>query len=270
MPRIIIIKSDSVLAFSGYLFFGLSLLVLSVIFIAIDAFLIEPNWLKARTIRLSENPRLRIVHFTDIHHIKDSGLFAKAVEEINRLAPDFVCFTGDVTGGAEGSSDNFKDAINLFAKIKAPVYGVPGNHDYWAKLDFDAIDRALHSTGGKLLVNSKTNSMDGKAVIFGVATPNKYIPEPEVGKINILLCHYPSVIENLGEKKFDLILTGHTHGGQVRFPFYGAPILPCDSEKYDYGLFRTKNGSLYVGSGLGYFEVKARFNCRPEIVLFEL
>lgn len=251
------------------LFAVLSFLMCAIL-IGIDAFFIEPNWIKVRTIRLSENPKLRFVHLTDIHHIKHSSLFPKAVETINRLSPDFVCFTGDLTGSPEENADDFKDALAILTKLKAPVYGVPGNHDYWARIDFNEVSHALKSTGGSWLVDSKTETVDGKVIIFGVAKINEYLPEPEPGKINILLCHYPVIVESLGERKFDLILAGHTHGGQVRIPFFGPIIFPYNTGKYDYGLFNTKNGPLYVSCGLGYFYINVRFNCRPEIILFEL
>lgn len=246
------------------------LVSLIITFIIVDTFLIEPDWLKVKTIKLSSNPRLRIVHFTDLHHIKGSSMFQKAVNKINSLKPDLVCFTGDVVGGSNENTNDHLEAFELFAKIKAPVFGVPGNHDYWAKIDFNTVDHVLQSGGGKWLVDSSFVTGDGRAKILGVSQFGKFIPEPESNKINILLCHYPAIVDSLQEKKFDLILAGHTHGGQVRIPFKGALIIPYNSSKYDYGLFMTKNGPLYVGSGIGYFYIKARFNCRPEIVLFEL
>ena len=74
----------------------------------------------------------------------------------------------------------------------------------------------------------------------------------------------------LGEGKFDAILAGHSHGGQVRIPFYGAMIVPYNTGKYELGLFNTKSGPLYVSSGVGWFYLNMRFNCRPEIVVFEI
>jgi predicted MPP superfamily phosphohydrolase len=85
-----------------------------------------------------------------------------------------------------------------------------------------------------------------------------------------LLIHYPEWIEQLGTNKFDVALAGHTHGGQVRIPFYGPIVLPSGTGKYDLGLFRTDAGPLYVSSGVGYFVFNIRFRCRPEIVIFEI
>jgi hypothetical protein len=86
---------------------------------------------------------------------------------------------------------------------------------------------------------------------------------------NILLIHYPAWAKEFKEK-FDLILAGHSHGGQVRLPFYGALIVPFSVDEYDLGLFQTKAGPLYVNAGIGWFPYPIRFNCRPEITVVEI
>ena len=93
---------------------------------------------------------------------------------------------------------------------------------------------------------------------------------PSKNVFNLLLVHYPSWADVFAEQRFDLILAGHTHGGQVRLPFIGPLILPFDSGTYDLGLFQTGSGPLYVSSGVGNFYADVRFNCRPEIVVFEI
>ncbi|HWH70958.1 MAG TPA: hypothetical protein VNT26_16335, partial [Candidatus Sulfotelmatobacter sp.] len=87
---------------------------------------------------------------------------------------------------------------------------------------------------------------------------------------NILLMHYPAWVQRLGTEKYELILAGHSHGGQVRLPFYGAIYVPFLTEQYDMGLFQTARGPLYVNPGLGWFPVPIRFNCRPEITVLEV
>ena len=69
---------------------------------------------------------------------------------------------------------------------------------------------------------------------------------------NILLIHYPVWAKKLGGGQFDLMLAGHSHGGQVRIPFYGAIFLPFGVDEYDLGLFQTNAGPLYVNAGIGY------------------
>jgi uncharacterized protein len=98
-------------------------------------------------------------------------------------------------------------------------------------------------------------------------TPVYLAPKP--GVKNILLLHYPLLAERLANK-FDLMLAGHSHGGQVRIPFYGALVLPFWVGRYDLGMFRLPAGPLYVNPGLGWLAVPIRFNCRPEITVFEI
>jgi predicted MPP superfamily phosphohydrolase len=100
--------------------------------------------------------------------------------------------------------------------------------------------------------------------------PGHPLPAANPGMKNILLVHYPAWVKRLEGQKFDLILAGHSHGGQVRIPFYGPIIVPYAVDEYDLGLFQTKAGPLYVTSGIGWFPVPIRFNCRPEITVMEI
>jgi hypothetical protein len=86
---------------------------------------------------------------------------------------------------------------------------------------------------------------------------------------NIMLLHYPLMAERVTHP-FDLLLAGHSHGGQVRIPFYGALMLPYWVGKYDLGMFRVPAGRLYVNPGIGWLVTPIRFNCRPEITVFEI
>ena len=82
--------------------------------------------------------------------------------------------------------------------------------------------------------------------------------------------HYPAWVKNLGTRRFDLILAGHSHGGQVRLPFYGPVYIPYGVDQYDLGLFSTGSGSLYVNPGIGWFPWPIRFRCRPELTVFDI
>jgi predicted MPP superfamily phosphohydrolase len=98
-----------------------------------------------------------------------------------------------------------------------------------------------------------------------------YAPfEPKPGVKNILLSHYPTGVDSFPQTKFDLVLAGHSHGGQVRIPFYGALIVPFSTGEYQLGLYNTLSGPLYVNAGIGYFFANIRFCCRPEITVVEV
>jgi predicted MPP superfamily phosphohydrolase len=229
----------------------------------------EPRWLKVKKIRIAKNPSHRLAHVTDLHHKGDREYLEKVVARINSLAPDFICFTGDLIEDKRFLDDTLK----ILSTIKAPLYGCPGNHDYWSKADFSKIAKSFEATGGAWLVDKYATTADGKISISGAACRNWKIPPilaPKPGMKNVALFHYPLWVENVSSHQYDLMLAGHSHGGQVRIPFWGAPFLPWGVGRYEVGMFRTPSGPLYVNPGIGYIAVDVRFNCRPEITLFEI
>jgi uncharacterized protein len=233
-----------------------------------DAKWIEPGWVKVRRVRLGQRkPNHRFIHFTDVHHKGDKGYFEGIVKKINALSPEFVCFTGDLIEKAS----YLDEALEILAKIKSPVFGVAGNHDYWSKAPFKNFAEGFAKTGGAWLVEEQRVTAGGKYSILGAACLSSRTDpmRPNGGARNIFLMHYPIWVENLKSLKYDLILAGHSHGGQVRLPFYGAIMVPFGVGKYDLGMFKTDRGPLYVNPGLGWFPVPIRFNCRPEITVFE-
>ncbi len=255
-----------------------------------DAKWLEPTWVKIRRVRLSRGkPAHRFVHFTDVHHKGDRAYLQGVVRKINRLSPEFVCFTGDLIE----ETSYLAEALEILAGIKSPVYGVPGNHDYWSKAPFAPIAKCFAATGGGWLLDQQLVTADGKFCISGATClSSRQRPVPlNPATRNIFLMHYPAWVKKLAvanqptpnpqlpatdsrppvtNRPFDLILAGHSHGGQVRLPFYGPIYVPFGVEEYDLGLFHTSTGPLYVGAGLGWFPWPIRFNCRPEITVFEL
>ena len=235
-----------------------------------DAKWLEPTWLKTRQLRIGNGtPTHRFVHFTDLHYKGDRAYAESVVKTINALSPDFVCFTGDIIEDAKF----LPAALEILSGIKSPMFGVPGNHDYWSKISFEPVFKCFAATGGAWLLNATQKTADGKINIVGAACNNPHLtpPSPLPGGKNILLLHYPSWVNRLGDNKFDLILAGHSHGGQVRIPFYGPVIVPFGCDGYDLGLFQTKAGPLYVNPGIGYLQdFDFRFNCRPEITVIEI
>ena len=98
-----------------------------------EAYFVEPEWLAIRKLRLGTGPVWqRFVQFTDVHYRGDAAYLRRVVTEINRHAPDFVCFTGDLVEDA----GFFAPALELLGGIRAPLFGIPGNHDHWCGADF--------------------------------------------------------------------------------------------------------------------------------------
>jgi predicted MPP superfamily phosphohydrolase len=233
-----------------------------------DARVIEPQWVKISRLSLNPKPAHRFVHFSDLHHKGDRAHTQSVVKMINSLSPDFVCFTGDILEEAKF----LPESLELLSGIQSPMYGVPGNHDYSSNVSFDDIAKCFASTGGAWLVDQAATIAGGKINLIGTAhiSPTHAPPVPTEGMINILMYHYPAWVKKLGEQKFDLMLAGHSHGCQVRIPFYGPLITPYAVDEYTLGLYHTKSGPLLVTSGIGWWPIPIRFNCRPEIVLVEI
>ena len=231
---------------------------------------VEPTWLKTSHIRIGNgNLAHRFIHFTDLHHKGDRQYLAGVVARINSLAPDFVCFTGDIV-----EEEKFlAEALEFLAGIKAPVFGVPGNHDYWINVSFKPIHQCLNASGGGWLLDERRTIAAGNINLIGITCShaNQARLPLDPSRKNILLMHYPAWVKKLGDQKFDLMLAGHSHGGQVRIPFYGPVFLPFGVDEYDLGLFQTPAGPLYVNAGIGYISgYNIRFNCRPEITVIEI
>jgi predicted MPP superfamily phosphohydrolase len=248
----------------GAVFVGTPLVV------AADAKWMEPTWLKVRRLRIGTGkPTHRFVHFTDLHHKGDRKYLQTVINLINSLAPDFVCFTGDIVE----EQKYLPEALEMLAQIKSPMYGVPGNHDYWSKISFQPVFKCFAATGGAWLIDAAHTTADGKINIIGASCShaNQALSPLNRSTKNILLIHYPAWVKKLGDQKFDLMLAGHSHGGQVRIPFYGSILVPFGVDEYDMGLFKTAAGPLYVNAGIGYiYEYNFRFNCRPEITVIEI
>ena len=233
--------------------------------LAADAYCVEPEWVKVRTVRISRSPTMRVVHFTDLHFRGDADYLESVVARINSLQPDIACFTGDIIEEAEW----LEPALKILGNIKAPLFGVPGNHDHWSGVDFAPIRRCFEKNGGAWLENKAFELRVRGANIIGIDRMPASFP-PMNGRKNIVLLHYPEWADKLDGHRYDVVLAGHTHGGQVRIPFYGALIVPFSTGKYEIGLFQTAGGPLYVNPGIGYFHLNIRFNCRPEITVLEV
>ncbi len=234
-----------------------------------DAKLVEPGWLKVRHQKIGSATKHRFIHFSDLHHKGDREYLESVVKTITDLAPDFVCFTGDIIEQAKFQPE----ALEILSGIRSPMFGVPGNHDFWCGAGFGPVQKCFAAKGGAWLMNERREIAGGKINLIGIPCLflNQPVPPSSSQVKNILLLHYPAWVKKLGDRKFDLLLAGHSHGGQVRIPFYGAPVVPFGVDEYDMGLFQTPAGPLYVNPGIGYLSsCSFRFNCRPEITVIEI
>ena len=208
----------------------------------------------------------KLVQISDLHHRGDTSFADSIIKAIRIEQPDFVCFSGDLVD----TSDHLAEALEVIRAIGFPVYGIPGNHDHFSSNTFCRHNRAFESTRGAWLMNQSILSHDKSTEIVGL--DGFYSPslDPLRTMRRIVLTHFPAVADRLSGTKSSLVLAGHSHGGQIRMPIIGPLYLPYGVGVYDHGLFKTRSGPLHVSAGLGTSTVRVRFNCRPEITVFEL
>jgi len=255
------------------------------------ASLIEPGWLDVEQIKL-KLPRLspkfsgiRIAQISDIHlgGWMNNERLTQVVETVIAQAPDLVVMTGDYVIGHNWHGDVNSTLSVLreeFSKLTSQflTLSVLGNHDHW--LDAESV-RASLNTCGVLDISNDVHTINSGGFKFHIAgVDDVYVNRdnlnlvleklPEQGA-SILLVHEPNFADLSSETgRFDLQISGHSHGGQVVLPFIGPPILPRLAEKYPSGLYKVKNMYQYTNRGVGMTNPTIRFNCRPEITVFTI
>jgi uncharacterized protein len=243
-------------------FLGLGLCALPAV-VGLDGALAEPTWLRVSRVELYPQPTNHFVHFSDLHYKGDAKYGAEVVRRINSLAPEFVCFTGDLVEEARFAPA----ALDFIRQIQRPVYGCPGNWDYGSGADFKEYEKAFSATGGAWLEDRNVVLEKTGIELIGMGLRGVHaLGEPQAVR-RVLLIHYPTQADRLDGRRYDLILAGHSHGGQVRLPFYGAVVLPYGVGRYDLGRFESLGGPLFVSAGVGTYLLPVRFNCRPEITV---
>ena len=246
-------------------FLGLGLFAVPAV-AGIDGSLAEPTWLRVTHLDLSPNSTCRFVHFSDLHYKGDAKYAAEVIRTINELEPEFVCFTGDLIEEARYAPA----ALDFVRQIERPVYGCPGNWDYTSGASFRAYETAFRATGGDWLEERSIILPQHNLELIGMGMRGEHhFSDPRTER-RLLLIHYPIQADRLDGQRYDLILAGHSHGGQVRIPFVGALVLPYGVGRYQLGLHESKGGPLYVNVGLGTYMLPVRFNCRPELTVVRL
>ncbi len=240
----------------------------------IEPYRIEVNVIPIRTDKLKQ-ASFRVVQFSDLHCNTKQRNEKTVVEIINSLKPDVIVFTGDALN-TPAALALFKETMkNLEASIaKLAVYG---NWDtrHWGKLDY------YSGTGFKLLdAETVELAKNGETITFsGLSCDNPHAVEKTLRNLskdcfNLFCYHFPDLIEYMDSLNVDLYLCGHTHGGQVALPFYGALItLSEPGKKYESGMYLVGKTTLYVNRGIGLERLPApqvRFFARPEITVFDI
>lgn len=247
---------------------GASLFLLACLAV-LYAICVEPKWLVERRLVLNDSPTLRVVHITDLHYRGSRRYLERVVERVNRLDADVVCVTGDIVE----ELPYLDEALQILGNIEKPMYGVRGNHDCWGNAAVEKFRECFRSTGGRWLLDQRVLTYDSRVEVTGSTGRLEAFPRisDNTALVHLLLIHDPSIVDRITDMRFDLILAGHTHGGQLRIPGGRRPLFDLAFvDKYDRGLYRTKAGPLYVNPGIGTYGLAVRFSCRPEITVIDL
>lgn len=227
---------------------------------------------------------LKVAAISDIHAGSpyiDKAKLEDLVRRVNGAAPDVVVLLGDyvVTGMAGQRFMAPEELAGVLAGLDAPmgVYAVLGNHDWW--LDGPRVKGAFQTAGIRVLENEAVplTSNGTKFRLIGLADHIERSPDPGAGlkgagkdEPAIALIHEPDYFPEIPER-IALTLAGHTHGGQVRLPWIGAPVVPSRyGQRYARGLVKEGTRQLFVTSGVGTSIIPVRFGVPPEYALLTL
>ncbi len=249
-------------------------------------FNVEPNQLQVErvTIPLMRLPGafdgVTIAQLSDLHYgpYVSAEHIAQAVQQTNALQPDAIVLTGDLVNM---SWRYIQPCMEIIAKLEAPlgVFAVLGNHDYWIG-HLELMLASLKKTDIRLLRNQAAPLTRARATMYLVGIDDLWQKLADLRRAltnvphnacKIALMHEPDFADVAAQAEIDLQLSGHSHGGQVRLPFFGPLVLPKYGEKYPMGLARVGNFTqVYTTRGVGVLPPAVRLNCPPEITLLTL
>lgn len=253
---------------------------------------LEPWWFEVTRTRLTGHRRrwhrpLRIALMSDFHAsaVVPYGLIEKAFRIAIRQAPDLVCLCGDFITGPLRDPDAYREVLRLLAS-RVPVVASLGNHDggqwrdgRYALKDSGPLREVLRAAGVRLLHNrgvaveseGRTLTVVGLGDLWtGECFPERALrPAGEVpSHPTVVLSHNPDTKTLLQRFAWDLLLCGHTHGGQVVLPLLGPRFAPVRDKRFIAGLYQWAGRPLYITRGVGNLH-GVRFNCRPEVSIIE-
>ncbi|MGQ0604837.1 MAG: metallophosphoesterase [Anaerolineales bacterium] len=246
----------------------------------------EPRWFAVErvTLTLPRLPRafdgITVAQLSDLHLgpvITPEHVHA-AIDLTLSLRPDLIALTGDfVSDLSHGEAGQLTEALR---RLTAPhsVFGVLGNHDWWT--DARVVAEAVSRAGVVLLRNQHHAVRRGGESLYLAGVDDFWEGHADLGRALagipdgaaiVLLAHEPDYADRVSRHmRVGLQLSGHSHGGQVRFPFIGPVALPPHGRRYPAGLYALDEMQLYTNRGVGMVKPAVRFNCRPEITLITL
>jgi len=232
------------------------------------------------SIRLKRLPKklegFRIIHLSDIHHspFTDIEHISRAVEIANELKPDMFVLTGDFVSH---ETEYIAPMAKVLGELKSEfgTFACLGNHDHWT--DGELVTESLRGENITVFINEGFRFM-ARGASFWLAGVDDYMlgltdlrsalrgSFPD--EMKILLAHNPKILYRAARAGVDLMLSGHTHGGQIKLRDDEKRIMP--RRRLKNGLYRRKETQVYITRGIGTVVLPMRYGCPPEISLIEL
>jgi len=259
-------------------------LLFFLILAGIWGFFIEPKMIKIEEIslRIKDLPpsfqNLKILHLSDFHSKNFGKKEEKTLEILNQLNPDFVFITGDII---DWTTRDFESCQRFWKELsknyQGQIFGVYGNHDHRNR-NFKILDNLFKESQIEILNNESRKITKNEDFIYLIGVDDPHLGYDNLEKAmekvkndapKILLAHSPEIFRKV--KNIDLVLVGHTHGGQINIPVLVDFIIPLKyDKKYKRGLFLENSTYLYVSRGIGETFLPIRINSFPEITLITL
>jgi len=263
----------------------LGLLASSITIPLLDLYIIEPEFTVTVTrIELNIKKRLpglgkyRVVHISDTHFgsSKFKAIYDIVLNIVKKLNPDLIVYTGDLIS----RKAFLYEAINFVEKLSniSQVYIVWGNWDHWSLgKDILAFRKLLESINNVRVLVNENIEVEDRFYVVGVDDPHtmhdrldRALHGIKEDSMIVLLTHSPEIVDKAANR-VDIILAGHTHGGQVVLPLLGPLYVPLPRKyrRYVSGLFKVGETYMYVNRGIGTSILPIRFMCSPEVTCLD-
>lgn len=221
----------------------------------------------------------KIVHFSDLHYgmSVDEKVLSNLVDKINKTKPDIVVFTGDLIDKKKNYTESDTKLLTKYlSKIKSSYgnYYVNGDGDE----NINSFDSIMVNSNFKSLNNNYeviTSEKNKKILISGISTNANIKIFNDIFKdddysYKIIMMHYPDNYDLISKYNFDLVLSGHSHNGQVRLPYIGALVKMNNSKKYYDPYYKINDTDMYISGGIGNSKVNLRLFNTPSFNLYRL
>ncbi len=267
------------------------LIVILILFIFYVKWGTENLVVRHRTLSFTQLPSafsgFRLAHISDLHNAEFGKNNENLIEMVKQQRPDMIVITGDLI---DSRHTDVKVAVDFLKSLvnEAPIYYVTGNHESRIPQAYNILEEEMLNMGVQVLRDDTATVRRGEAQIqiIGLDDVTFY----EVGKtsfeerisqklqqlksddFSILLAHRPEYFKSYVRENIDLILSGHTHGGQVRLTLIGAIAAPNQGlfPQYDKGLYQVGEKAMVISGGLGNSVISVRFLNPPELLMVEL